>query len=317
MTNLFERKLIIVGGKGGVGRTTVATALAVAAARRGKRTLLCQTKSKERLSQLLAVPSVGSELVEVRPRLSAVNMTPQAALREYGTMVLRSEFVAKQVLENRLSRAFLHAVPGLEDYSMLGKVWYHTTEEERGRPRWDLVVLDGPATGHLITMLSVPDAILRAVPEGPLTKPAAATQGLLRDPVRTAILLVTLAEDLPTNETIELAARLRGLQLPLSALVINQLFPPRFVQGASARALAQFDRSDGAVAADPVLAPLLDRARTVAHRRALNERYMARLAVELPLPQVQLPLLFSDNFGAAAVEDLSNRLEGQLLAISA
>src|SRR4051812_12750178 len=122
---LFDKRLVVVAGKGGVGRTTVAAALAIAAARRGKRVLLCQTKSKERLSTLFGVRPVGSELVRVRDRLWAVNMTPQAALREYGAMVLHSEFVAKQVLENKVSRAFLKAVPGLEDYSMLGKVWFH------------------------------------------------------------------------------------------------------------------------------------------------------------------------------------------------
>src|SRR6516162_6390200 len=144
--SLFDKRLVVVAGKGGVGRTTVAAAFAAAAARRGKRVLLCQTKSKERLSTLFAVPPVGTNISVLREGLSAVNMTPQAALREYGTMILRSEFVAKQVLENKISRTFLKAVPGLEDYSMLGKVWFHTTEEEEaGRPKWDLVILDGPA----------------------------------------------------------------------------------------------------------------------------------------------------------------------------
>src|SRR5262249_16138730 len=125
--SLFDKRLLVIAGKGGVGRTTVGAAFAAAAARRGKRVLLAQTKSKERLSHLFGVPSVGAELTRVRDKLWAVNMTPIVALREYGTMVLRSEFIAKQVLENKVSRAFLHAVPGIDDYSMLGKVWYHTT----------------------------------------------------------------------------------------------------------------------------------------------------------------------------------------------
>src|SRR3954468_21845016 len=102
--SLFDKRLLIVGGKGGVGRTTVAAAFAMAAARRGKRVLIAQTKSKERLSHLFGVPAVGPELVRVPKfgdRLWAVNMTPLVALREYGTMVLRSEFIAKQVLENK------------------------------------------------------------------------------------------------------------------------------------------------------------------------------------------------------------------------
>jgi anion-transporting ArsA/GET3 family ATPase len=312
--SLFDKRLLVIAGKGGVGRTTVASALAVAAAHRGKRVLLCQTKSKERLSHLFSVPPIGHELERVRDRVWAVNMTPAAALREYGTMVLRSEFIAKQVLENKVSRAFLHAVPGLEDYSMLGKVWFHTTEQtDDGRPTWDLVILDGPATGHLITMLLIPQAILDAVPEGPLTRPAQATMALLRDPARAAMVIVTLAEDLPSNEAIELAARARNrLQMPLGPLVVNQLYPPRFMQGPSARAVKMLPLDVG----DEQLQPLVRSARTAQLRRELNDRYLERLRRDLPLPQIHLPYLFMDDFDVKAIEDLSSRLEGQVLALA-
>jgi anion-transporting ArsA/GET3 family ATPase len=267
--NLFDKRLLVVAGKGGVGRTTVAAAFAAAAARRGKRVLVAQTKSKERLSHLFGIPSVGPELTRVRDRLWAVNMTPLVALREYGTMVLRSEFIAKQVLENKVSRAFLHAVPGIDDYSMLGKVWYHTTETEDGdRPKWDLCILDGPATGHLITMLQIPQAILDAVPEGPLTRPASATLSLLRDPARSAMVIVTLAEDLPSNEAVELAARNQAtVKMPLGPLVVNQLYPPRFVTGPSAQALHSFGEKD--LDGDAPLAPMLTTARTAQRRVAI------------------------------------------------
>ena len=310
--SLFDRRLVIIAGKGGVGRTTVASAFALAAARRGKRVLLAQTKSKERLSRLFGVPPIGPELARVADDVYAVNMTPQAALREYGTMVLRSEFIARQVLENKVSRAFLHAIPGLEDYSMLGKVWFHTTEMDEGRPKWDLVILDGPATGHLITMLQIPQAILDAVPDGPLTRPAQATADLLKDPARTAAVLVTLAEDLPSNEAIELSRRAtEKVQLPQKLLVVNALYPPRFSQGVSARALQALPEDVG----DPALQPLVSSARTAQRRRALNDHYVERLRQELPLPQAHLPYLFTQDFGPRVVADLSERLEGQVLAL--
>jgi anion-transporting ArsA/GET3 family ATPase len=309
--SLFDRRLVIIAGKGGVGRTTVAAAFALAAARRGKRVLLAQTKSKERLSQLFGVAPVGAQVSRVAEDLFAVNMTPQAALREYGTMVLRSEFIARQVLENKVSRAFLHAIPGLEDYSMLGKVWFHTTEIEDGKPLWDLVVLDGPATGHLITMLQIPQAILDAVPEGPLTRPAQATRDLLEDPARTAAVIVTLAEDLPSNEAIELSRRAtEKVHLPQALLVVNALYPPRFSQGASARALKALPEDVG----DAELQPLVTSARTAERRRALNDHYVERLRAELPLPQAHLPYLFMPEFGPKAIAELSQRLEGQVLA---
>jgi anion-transporting ArsA/GET3 family ATPase len=310
--SLIDKQLVIIAGKGGVGRTTVASALAVAAAQKGKRVLLAQTKSKERLSTLFGVPPVGEELVRLRDRLWGVNMTPAAALREYGTMVLRSEFIARQVLENRVSRAFLHAVPGLEDYSMLGKVWYHTTEEAEGKRKWDLVILDGPATGHLITMLQIPLAIMEAVPEGPLTKPAQATLDLLRDGARTQMAVVTLAEDLPSNEAIELSRRAsERIGVTLGPLVVNALYPPRFSTGVSARALAALPEDVG----DAELVPLVASARTAARRRALNDRYLDRLRHELPQPQVHLPYLFTSDFGPKAVDDLAARLWAQLHAL--
>lgn len=310
--SLFDKQLVIIAGKGGVGRTSVAAALALAAAKQGKRVLLAQTKSKERLSALYGIAPVGADLVRVRDRLWAVNMTPQAALREYGAMVLRSEFIARQVLENKISRAFLHAIPGLEDYSMLGKVWYHTTEELDGRRKWDLVILDGPATGHLITMLQIPQAILEAVPEGPLTRPAQALLSLMRDPQRTAMTIVTLAEDLPSNEAVELAKKAtERVGTPLGPLVVNALYPPRFATGVSARALQALPDDVG----DPALQPLVASARTAARRRALNDRYLERLRRDLPQPQVHLPYLFSADFGPRAVEELATRLEGQILAL--
>lgn len=313
--SLFDKRLIVVAGKGGVGRTTVAAALALAASRKGKRVLLAQTKSKERLSTLFGVSPVGADLVRLRDRLWGVNMTPQAAMREYGAMVLRSEFIAKQVLENKVSRTFLKAVPGLEDYSMLGKVWYHTTEEQQaGVPRWDLTILDGPATGHLLTLLMIPQAILDAVPEGPLTRPAAATLQLLRDPARAAMVLVTLAEDMPSNEAIALAKQQEAtVKMPLGPLVVNQLYPPRFTQGPSARAVAQLPEHTG----DPRLDPLLRSARTAQRRRALNEKYIERLRIDLPLPQIHLPYLFMPHFGPEAIDELSKRLEGQVVQAAA
>ena len=309
VSSLFDKRLLIVAGKGGVGRTTVAAALAVAAARAGKRVLLAQTKSKERLAKLLGGPPVLSEVVHLRERLYAVNMTPEAALREYGMLVLHSGLIYRAVMENRLAKSFLRAIPGLEDYSLLGKVWYHTTETSHGRPKYDLVILDGPATGHVLTLLQLPQAILDAVPEGPLTRDARSARELLTDPRRAAMVLVTLAEEMPVNETIELAARTRDkVGISLGPLIVNQLYPPRFVAGPSSRALLALPEPCG----DETLEPLLHRARIAQRRRAMNDRYLARLADELPLPQAQLPYLFSPDFGAAAVDDLSRRLEAQL-----
>ena len=323
--SLFDKRLVIVAGKGGVGRTTVATAIAAAAARRGKRVLLAQLKSKERLSTLLGVPPVGSELVRVRENLTCVNIFPEAALREYGVMVLRSALIERAVLENKLARAFIRAIPGVEDYSLIGKIWYHSAEVEHGRPRFDLIVVDAPATGHVVTLLQIPGAILETVPDGPLTRDARTLHDLLRDPLRTTVVLVSLAEEMPVNETIELAAKLHAkVGTAVGPLVVNQLYPPRFVTGPSARALGELpEPAQGAPITDTgdegirILAPILLRARIAMRRRTLNDQYLEKLAAALPLSQAHLPYLFAAEFGATQLDDLSRRLEAQLVAMAA
>lgn len=311
--SLFDRNFVVVAGKGGVGRTTVAAAIALAGARRGKRVLLAQCKSKERLSALLGGPRVTSDVVRVRENLWAVNIVPEAALREYGVMVLRSQVVSRAVLENKVSRAFIRAIPGVEDYSILGKIWFHSTEREGARPRFDLIVFDAPATGHVVTLLQIPNAILEAVPDGPLTRDARTIRTWITDPVRSAAVLVTLAEEMPANETVELADRLASkVGMPLGPLVVNQLYPPRFVTGPSARALDLLPETVGP--GDDLLDPLLVRARIAMRRRQLNDRYLDRLRETLNRPQILVPYLFAPQFGAPQIEDLSRRLEGQLLA---
>jgi anion-transporting ArsA/GET3 family ATPase len=303
--------MLIVLGKGGVGRTTVAAALAVLAARRGKRVLLAQTKSKDRLPGLLGAARNFAEIQPAGSNLWAVNMTPEAALREYGIMVLRSAFLYKQVFERDVVRAFLRAVPGLLDYSMLGKAWYHTTEMVGNKPRFDLVILDGPATGHALTLLRVPKVILDTVPEGPLTGPARDCFQLLTDPQRCRAVLVTLAEDLPVTETLQLAQGLQELGVGLGPVAVNRLYPPRFGNGMSAVALDELSAS-AAASTDPLLGPVLAAGRLQRQRAQLNDHHVARLRAALPTPQLSLPYLFTPTFARPELEELADRLDGQI-----
>lgn len=313
--HLFDRRLLIVAGKGGVGRTTVACALAVLAARLGKRVLLAQTRSKNRLRELFAVDRDFSDVAQVRDNLWAVNMTPESALREYGMMVMHSSFLYRQVFERDVVRAFLRAVPGLYDYAMLGKTWFHTTEMSGGRPRFDLVILDAPATGHVLTLLRIPKVILDTVPEGPLTGPARDNWNLLTDAKRCLTVLTTLAEDLPVTETLQLAKGLAELRLPRGPVVVNRLYPPRLSAGLPKVGFDELLRSEAALS-DPVLGPVLRAARLHRQRAQLNEHHVERLRRELPLPQLHLPYLFRETVSKQELDELADRLEGQVEALA-
>jgi anion-transporting ArsA/GET3 family ATPase len=303
---VFDRRLILVVGKGGVGRSTVAAAIAHQCAARGRRTLLFETNANDRFGSYFDKPPVGPELTQLAPNVWAINTNPAAALEEYGLMVLKFRSVYEMVFENRVTKAFLRAIPGLDDYSLLGKAWYHTTEERRGKPIWDTVVFDMPASGHSVSMLRVPWVITETVPEGPLTRDARSVKELLCDPARTAAVLVTLAEEMPVNEAIELEAKLTGLGIVPQQIICNQIYPQHFPTG------APVTRVLDVLAADPTLTSPLrevtEHATLSRARRLLNERYLAELRGRAKTRVHELPMLFAPTLDAAHVKALGDLL---------
>ncbi len=313
MASLYDRRFLIVAGKGGVGRTTVAAALARAAVRAGKRVLLAQTNAAGGLGYLLGHGGpIGPDIVAAGPNLWAVNMTPRSALREYVLQVLRYETLYRLFFDNQAMRTFLGAFPGLDSWALLGKAWWHTTQREAGRWKYDVVILDGPASGHLSTMLRIPMAVLGAMPHGPLARPAGEAQALLTDPARTAAVLVTLPEDLPAREVAILAHSLRTvLHVSLGPLVVNGMPPakaarPDVPEVLAAATSTQGPRSPGD-ANDPVSLALSGVA-TLGARRQEAERILDTLRADPALPLVELPRLATNHLGPEHIEQLSRAL---------
>lgn len=304
--DVSERRLILVVGKGGVGRSTVAASIAGQLAAQGKKTLLFETNANDRFGSYFDKPAVGEMVTQLATNLWAVNTNPAAALAEYGLMILKFKSVYEMVFENRVTRAFLRAIPGLDDYALLGKAWFHTQEEKRGRPVWDTVVFDMPASGHSVSMLRIPWVIVDTVPEGPLTRDARTVKDLLCDPARTATVLVTLAEEMPVNEAIELETKLTGLGIVPQHVVCNQVYPKHFPQGTPVAKVLD------ALAADDTLQPPLrevtQHATLSRDRRALNERYLAELMRRAKAPVRELPMIFTPTLTAAHVRALGEQL---------
>src|SRR5205823_4541876 len=159
----------------------------------------------------------------------SVHVRPPEAMREYALMTLRYETLYNLVFQNKVVRYFLNAAPSLAEIVMLGKVWWHAArEEDRGRPRWDMVVLDAPATGHGLTLLTVPEVFLQLVNQGPLARDMKDMQSLLTDPQRCATCVVSLPEEMPANEAIELHRALKAHGFPQGAVFLNAVFAHRF-----------------------------------------------------------------------------------------
>jgi anion-transporting ArsA/GET3 family ATPase len=296
MPGLLDKRFWVVSGKGGVGKSSVAAALALASARAGRRTLICEVNTDERVAPLLGHGPVGPEVARLEENLWAVDMRPQESMRQYVLMTLKLEALYRAVFENRLIRNFVRFIPSLQELVLLGKATWHVRERHKdGSWVWDTVVLDAPATGHAISFFSVPQVLIDTVPPGPIQRDAQIMRALLVDPAVSAAVLVSLPEELPVNETLELSQALRErVKMPIEAGVLNTFVGPRFGD-AELEGLSRW----------PDLAALAREHRAEAERSRVA---LERLQSGLERPVHRIPRLFTTSFGRPEIETIAESL---------
>lgn len=312
LDDLFASRVLVLTGKGGVGKSTVGAALALSATRRGKRVLLAEIDASTTAFSRLIRGSGDPQESPALPGLFAVNLRPQAVMDEYVRHAVKLEGLSRRILGSPIYHRFFAAAPGLKELMVLGKIM--TLEEARqgwsSRPRYDLIVLDAPATGHGLSLLNVPVAATKAVPVGPVASNARKILELLRDPKKTRTLLVAIPEEMAVVEAIELEASLRGMGLAPRALFLNACQERLLTdaqEGAVLRLSAKEDagRLPGATVS---LEGALAAARRHIRKRRLARVHEARLRRSLSIPLVRLPF-FYDPVGPEALNALADRLD--------
>lgn len=310
LDDLFSRRLLFVVGKGGVGKTTVACALALEAARRGRSVLLCEVDGVARAPQLLhTAPGPLGEAVRspAGPWLMAIE--GRAALAEYLGLIIPVKRLLQAVFNSQLYQYFVAAAPGLKELMTIGKIWYEAERpgEDGAERRWDHVIVDAPATGHGLQYLRMPAAARDTFEIGLVHREAQRLVDLLTDPARTAVNLVATAEEMPVNETIAMHRALRDeLGMPTGMLFVNRLHTGGLVA-------ADADRLERAAKTRPaparaLLTAVAARAREEIAWAELNARHRERLVAEVDLPVIDLPYLFSEEFGFDELRVLAGRL---------
>ena len=313
MSDLLDLKLVFVTGKGGTGKTTVASALALFAASRGKRVLICEVDAKGDVAGFYEAPPTGFHEKEILPGLFAMTMDTEASLREYLKLQLRIPVVGRI---GPLAKAFdfvATAAPGVREILTVGKLCYEVRERS-----YDLVVVDAPASGHIVGQLAAPQAINNLVKVGLIRSQTDWMLDILSDPRTTGLVAVCTPEEMPVNETIDLAGRIKAeTTVQLSAVVVNRVLPELFgrqeeeVFDALSSELPT-ERLDALVGADA--APVLDAARLAVSMRRTRSTHLVRLrqGIDESVPMLYLPYLFTRSHGLRTTRQVAASLGEEL-----
>ncbi|MGI8983740.1 MAG: ArsA family ATPase [Acidimicrobiales bacterium] len=313
MTNLLDRRLLFVTGKGGVGKSTTTAALALLGATQGRRTLACEVDAKGDLADFYETSRPGFEPQKVAPNLWHMAMDTEASLREYLHLQLRLPTVARLGPLARVFDFVSTAAPGVREILTVGKIGWEVRERH-----YDLVVVDAPATGHILGQLTAPQAINDLVRVGQVREQTGWLADLLADHATTGLVIVTTPEEMPVNETIELVGRVRAeTDIDVAAIVVNRVLPELF-SGADEEIFerlsepASSDRLADAVRG-PV-APVLEAARmavTLRRTRAGHLNHL-RASIDPAVPLLYVPYLFARGHGLRSTGQVAEALSAEL-----
>jgi anion-transporting ArsA/GET3 family ATPase len=306
IADLLDKRLAFVTGKGGVGKTTVAYALGLAAAASGRSAIVCEIAAQERGSRMFGRSPVGFNEVEMSDGLWAISIDPDDAIREYLEVQLPVRAMGQLLHRSRLFSYLAAATPGLAEMVTVGKVWELALSNRKSpdAPRtYDLVIVDAPATGHGVGFLQTPGNFAELARVGPLANQAGRIEATLADREQTGVVIVTTPEEMAVNESVGLEAALTEAgDFAVDRIYANAVYPRRFDEGELANL-----KSLGAEA-DAAAAPAIAAAIAEMERALAQEEELERLRERTDAPVSELPFLFADQIGAAELARLAEAM---------
>ena len=313
VTSLLDRRLVFVTGKGGTGKTTVASALALLAAGQGKRVLICEVDGKGELSGYYEAPPTAFKEREVQPGLFAMTMDTEASLREYLKLQLHVPVIGRIGPVAKAFDFLAAAAPGVREILTVGKLCYEVRDG-----RWDMVVVDAPATGHIVGHLAAPQAVNGLVKVGLIRTQTGWMLDMLSDPATTGLVAVCTPEEMPVSETIELAGRVRDeTTVELAAVVVNRVLPELFGRSEeevfeALAATGPLGELDDLVGGDAL--PVLESARLAVTMRRTRSTHLERLrrGIDPDVPLLFLPYLFTRSHGLRTTRQVAGSLGEEL-----
>jgi anion-transporting ArsA/GET3 family ATPase len=305
MPEMLEKRLVFVTGKGGVGKSTVAASLGLAAAARGKRTIICEIGSQEQISRLFNRAEIGFHEVELEENLWAISIDPEESMREYVLLQLKVRAMRDLLFRSRVFTYLAAATPGLKELVTIGKIWELAQLDrkvKKGR-KYDLVIVDAPATGHGIGFLQTPRTFANIARVGPIHAQATELDRFITDHDATGVAIVSLPEEMPVNESASLERELGGqIGVSVDRIYMNALYPDRFSDHEAARLEEAGDGAGGAVREAL-------RAAQSEYRRAQSQRdQLARLEGQVTAPVKTLPFIFEPRLGVDDARRLADAL---------
>jgi anion-transporting ArsA/GET3 family ATPase len=303
--DLLDKRLVFITGKGGVGKSTVAIALGLAAAAQGKRTIVCEVASQENASRVFKKGEVGFNEVEVAENLWAISIDPDESLREYLLLQLRVRAMRDLLVRSRIFNYLAAATPGLKELVTIGKIWElaQTDRKVKKGRSYDLVIVDAPATGHGIGFLQTPRTFASIARMGPMHNQATELDRFITDHETTGAAIVSIPEEMPVNESASLERSLRDdVGMAVDHVYMNAMYPERFSDSEADKLSRVLEITDGAPHA------AVRAAVSQARRKRSQDDQLQRLRKAVRSPVSELPFIFKPRLDVGALQRLAGAL---------